>query len=60
MEVDGDDENTQKVAEMPTFGVVVDFEDLDEDEQTVRFTSLGSFSARIVDCFWIARIEWYC
>lgn len=33
---EGDDENTQRVAEMPDFGVAVDFDDLGEEEREVR------------------------
>lgn len=41
MDVDGDEESTQKVAEMPDFGVVVDFDELDSDEKEVSQYSIS-------------------
>ena len=35
MDVDGDEAGTQQIAKLPDYGVEVDFEALDEDEQAV-------------------------
>lgn len=41
MDVDGDDDGTQRAAAVKNFGVVVDFEALDEDEEEASFFSFN-------------------
>ena len=41
MDVDGDEAGTQQIAKLPDYGVEVDFEALDEDEQEVSNHSLS-------------------
>lgn len=36
MDVDGQDDETQQALQTTDYGIKVDFEDLDEDEQEVR------------------------
>ena len=46
MDVDGDEAGTQQIAKLPDYGVEVDFEALDEDEQEVSNHSLSLSHAR--------------
>lgn len=56
MDVDGEEDGTQRAATVANFGVVVNFEDLDSDEEEVSLRSKLSLEIQLTT---IDYIGWF-
>lgn len=55
MDVDEDEDATQRPKEVQDFGIEIDFETLDEDDREVRSTASRGLSESLMQLAWAER-----